>query len=261
VEKYLIPQIYLPVIFIALSIVIYLFIIKMIDRLLSIKIGNIDIEGKRRKTLKQVSKNIVKYIIFFVLIIAILNIYNIDTKALITGLGLVGLVIGLALQDIIKDFLAGLFIIFDNKYGVGDIIEINGFKGEVVYLGLKTTKVKNIDGNIKIFLNRNIMEVINYSINNSRVSIAVSVDKNVEIEKIEELLIKIINKNENNDYIIGKAQLLGIDKIDVNSITFTIVATTKPMKYPIVQRTLIRKIKKELDNNKIDVISIIGGNL
>jgi moderate conductance mechanosensitive channel len=260
--KYLIPEIYLPIVFISSAIVTYFISCKIVDRILNIKIGYLDIKDKRRKTLNQVLKNMIKYLIFIILVVAILNVFNIDTKALITGLGLVGLVIGLALQDIIKDFLAGLFIIFDDKYGVGDIIEINGYKGEVVSLGLKTTRIKNIDGNIKIFLNRNIIEVINYSINNSRVVLEVSINRNEKIEEIEKLLNNITNNLENEiDFVIGKIKLLGINKIEPTSISFTIVTETKPMKYPIVQRELIKKIIIELDKKKIEVVSIIGGNL
>ena len=97
----------------------------------------------------------------------ILNVYGVNTTALLTSLGLVGLGVSLSLQDTVKDFLAGIFIIFENQYDVGDTIEVAGFKGEVIALGLKTTKIKAVTGEVNIIANRNIGSVINHSFSNS----------------------------------------------------------------------------------------------
>ena len=87
-------------------------------------------------------KNITKYTVIIFLILAILTVYGVDVTSVLTGLGIVGVVLGLALQDLAKDIIAGFSIIFENQYAIGDTISINGFKGEVIFLGLKTTKIK-----------------------------------------------------------------------------------------------------------------------
>ena len=111
----------------------------------------------------------------------ILNLYGINTTSIIASLGVASLVIGLAFQDIIKDFLAGIFIIFDNEYAVGDTVEINGFKGEVISLGLKTTKIKAYTGEVKALSNSSFTEVINYSLNHSNILMYIPISYETKI--------------------------------------------------------------------------------
>ena len=94
----------------------------------------------------------------------ILDIFGIDTKTLIASLGVVGLVAGLAVQDTLKDFVAGMSIILENQYRVGDTITIKGFRGEVISLGIKSTRLRSLTGEIMIVPNHLIEEVINHSL-------------------------------------------------------------------------------------------------
>ena len=89
----------------------------------------------------------------------ILDVYGIDTKSILASLGVFTAVLALALQDILKDFVAGITIMLEGQYRIGDTITVNSFKGEVISLTLKTTRVKAYTGEIKIFANRNISEV------------------------------------------------------------------------------------------------------
>ena len=161
---------YMPIIYIASGIILYIIIAKTITKLskINIKRVNKDID-KRKVTVVSLINNIVKYIIAIIVVILILNIYGVNTTSIIASLGAVSVIIGLAFQDIIKDFLAGIFLIFDNAYAVGDWIEINGFKGEVISLGLKTTKIKAFTGEVKIISNSSFIEVINYNLNHSKI--------------------------------------------------------------------------------------------
>ena len=140
---------FMPIIYIGVGVLIYMLIAKVITDLSRINIKHVGKGSgidKRKVTVVNLFKNIIKYVIAIIVIILILNLYGINTTSIIASLGVAGVVVGLAFQDIVKDFLAGIFIIFDNAYAVGDWVEINGFKGEVISLGLKTTKVKAYTG-------------------------------------------------------------------------------------------------------------------
>ena len=100
-------------------------------------------------------------------IFQILKLYGVDTTSIIASIGVFAAVIGLAFQDILKDLLAGISIIFDNKFAVGDTVEINGFSGTVIQLGLRTTKIKSFTGEIKSIGNSSFNEVINYSLSDA----------------------------------------------------------------------------------------------
>ena len=146
---------YLPLLYIGIGIIIYSIItytIKKVNKINSRVSNKIISKGnnKRKNTVIELIINIIKYIIAVIVIINILNVYKINTDKIIASLGIASVVIGLAFQDIIKDLLAGIFIVFDNAYAIGDWITVDNFKGEVISMGLKTTKIKANTGEIMI---------------------------------------------------------------------------------------------------------------
>ena len=159
-------KIYLPILYICIGIIVNGIITRIINRTLNLKQTHLRKESynyKKTETIKSLLVNIVKYLVAIFVILAILPVYGVDITTLLAGLGIIGVVVGLAFQDIAKDLLSGLTIVFENQFAVGDIVEIGNFKGTVIFLGLKTTKIKSLDGKIKVLANRNITEVINYS--------------------------------------------------------------------------------------------------
>ena len=143
----------------------------------------VKIKDGKKKTIVNLISNMVIALISIIGVLMILEIYGIDTKSLIASLGVVGIVIGLALQDIIKDFIVGISIIFEGQYSIGDWVYINGFKGEVLPSNLRTTKLKSYTGEIKIIYNRNINEIINYSMVSNILLIDVGVAYESDIER------------------------------------------------------------------------------
>ena len=145
-EKVLIPQIYLPIIYICIAIILNSVLKRVIDKVIIKKQNTFNKNSynyKKTETFKVLIKNIIKYIIIIFLILSILTVYGVDVTSVLAGLGIVGVVLGLALQDLAKDIIAGFSIILENQYAIGDTISIGDFKGEVIFLGLKTTKIKN----------------------------------------------------------------------------------------------------------------------
>ena len=122
---------------------------------------------RRKKTIAKVSLSISNYLLAIIAVIVILAIWGVNIVPALAGLGIAGLVIGLGAQKFINDLISGFFIIFEHHFDVGDVIEISGFKGEVIDIGLKTTKVKNWKGDIRIMNNGDVTNVINYSKNPS----------------------------------------------------------------------------------------------
>lgn len=209
---------------------------------------------KRKKTLLQLINNIIKYILMIICVLTILNIYGVDTTALITSLGLLGLGASLALQDTLKDLLAGFFIIFENQYDIGDIITINNFKGEVISLGLKTTKIKAYTGEINIVSNRNIQEVINHSSSNSLAIVDFEISYDEDLNKVEEILRNLCTKlTKDLKKIKGKVELLGIEDLGSSGIKYRITVETNPMEHLTVQREIRKAVKEELNKQGIEI--------
>ena len=247
-------RIYLPILYIAIGILLYNIIAKTITKVSKINIKNHTSKGleKRKTTVISLINNIIKYVIAIIIIIMILNLNGINTTSILASLGVVSLIIGLAFQDIIKDLLAGIFLIFDNAYAVGDWIEINGFKGEVISFGLKTTKIRAYTGEVKTLNNSSFTEVINYNLSNTKFTINVPVNYNTDINNLEEILNSITDeiKKIKNVYNIN---LQGIYSFEASAIIYTIEIECAPNTNIEIKRKALRLIKEILDQNKIDI--------
>lgn len=241
-----------PIIVLLTSYAIYFLLKKIIKKAFQIK--NKKIDEKRQKTLESLVMNIIKYCIIILSILSILSIYGVDTKTFVASFGVVGVVVGLAFQDLLKDFISGASILLENQYRVGDVITIGDFKGEVLELGLKTTKVKAYTGEIKIIANRNILEVINHTIEDARAIVNIGVPYEEDLDRVEEVLKKLCQKlTKELSLIKGEVELLGITDFKDSSIEYRITVITEANQQYAVERILRKQIKQEFDRNKISI--------
>lgn len=251
-ENILIKEVISPILIISFSILLYIIITKITKNIFKVKVKGID--QKKNKTIAGMINNIIKYILIIIAALMILDVYKVDTKAIIASLGAVSLVVGLAFQDILKDLIAGISIIFENQYRVGDTITVNGFKGEVLSLGMKTTRIKAYTGEIKIISNHLITEVINYSLEENRAIVDVGVSYNSNLDTVEKVLQELCeNLSKTIKDIKGPIELLGVEKLDDSSIIYRITTTTVPLMQASVERQIRRAIKDAFDQNKIEI--------
>ena len=243
---------YMPVFYIIGGIIVYFILAKMISGVSSFNIkGNTGLD-KRKTTIVSLLKNIIKYIIAIIVIIMILNLYGVNTTSIIASLGAVSVIIGLAFQDIIKDFLAGVFIIFDNEYAVGDWVKINDFTGEVVSLGLKTTKIKAYTGEVKALSNSSFTEVINYNLNPTVLFMEIPFGYDVKLEVIEEILNNV-SKELKKDKNVRKVDLLGINSFEDSYLKYAFAIECNAMTHYAIKREALKQIKLGMEDKGISV--------
>ena len=244
-DKILVKEVVGPILIILISFVIYLILKGIINNLFQIK--NKYIDNRKSKTINGLVNNLIKYFIIIIDIVMILDIFGVDTKTLIASLGVAGFVVGLAVQDTLKDFVAGITIILENQYRVGDTIT-------VISLGIKSTKIKAYTGEVMIIANHLIEEVINHSLDKSVAIVDIPVSYDTDIDKLESVLNKLFDKlNGNLDGLKGKISILGLQSYDDSSISFRVIVDTLPMMNYQVERELRKAIKVELDKNKIEI--------
>ena len=211
-------------------------------------------EEKRTITVVSLITNIIKYVIILIDVIIILGIYGIPTASIIASLGAVGVVLGLALQDTLKDFVSGFFIITDNLYRMGDWIEIGDFEGEVISIGLKTTQIRAYTGEVKIISNRTVTEVINYNLSNTLAIVDIPIPYEEDYEKAEQVLSELCVKlTDTLDKIRGTVTLLGINEYNEKGLVYRITVDTVPTEHYGVQREIRKQVKQVLDQNKIQM--------
>lgn len=244
-------KVYMPIVYIVIGVVIYSLLSKVINKLLSRHSGK-SFKDKRKGTIINLLRSVVKYIVLIFIILGILKLYGVDTTSIIASLGVFAAVIGLAFQDILKDLLAGISIIFDNKYAVGDVVEINGFKGTVIELGLRTTKIKSFSGEVKSIGNSSFNEVTNFNMANADLFLKLNVAYNTDIDKLEKVLNSlkkdILNIENVTDY-----QLLGVDEFSESSIVYMVDISCKAMTTLGVKRKVLRLVKDAFDKEGISI--------
>jgi len=240
-------------IYVAIGIIIYQIIKGIINKTLGFTNKNLKNHQKQRvTTVKSLILNIVKYIICILILLAILATFGVNVKSILAGLGIGTAIIGLAFQDLAKDLIAGISIITEGQYEVGDTIEVEGFMGEVVFLGLKTTRIRDYKGATQIIANRYMDKMINYSLSNSLALVDVSVAYENNTDEVEKVLNNLFKKlNGNIENATGDIQLWGVNELDDSSVVYRIAVETIPMKHWQVERFLRKEIKEAF--NKADI--------
>lgn len=209
---------------------------------------------KRRVTMLKVTNSLINYTVKIIALLVILSIWGVDVIPALAGLGILGLVVGLGAQSLIKDLIAGFFIIFEHHFDIDDVVEINGFKGRVIDIGLKTTKVQNWKNDIKIFANGTITDPINYSVADSVAVIEFGIAYGENIQKT----IDIINA-EMPKYkalipeLLEVPSVVGVTELANSSVNLRIVAKTLPESQYGVERKIRQGIKEILDQNGIEI--------
>lgn len=220
---------------------------------------------KKIETFKTLMDNFIKIIIIIFTVLSILPIYGINVSSLLAGLGIFSAVVALAFQDTLKDLIGGVSIIMENQFAIGDTISVDGFKGEVIQMGLKSTRIRSYSGEVKIIANRNITNIINYSCSYSLSTIDVSVSYEDDVEKVEKVLTKLAaNLTKILPKLKGPVEVLGIQDLDSSAVVFRITAKTQALEQFNVERMIRKEVKLCLDKENIKIpypqIEVHNGN-
>ena len=241
----------------------YIIIGYILYQILKAIINKSNLRNKRQKTIRELLIGIIKYLMIIIVIILCLDIIGINVTSFIAGLGIAGIVVGLALQDNMKDILNGIFIITEEQFDVGDLVEINNFTGEVISLSLKSTKIKNYEGKLKIISNRNITEVINYSKNSNYACLDIPVPYEAEDKLVKKVLEQISNRIEKELETKGLPTILGINDFASSAIIYRMLVEVKGGNIVAIQREMRKILKEEFDKNDLSIpynkIEVING--
>lgn len=242
---------YIPII----SVIIAFLLIKL-SKIIVKKMINKDsntLETKRRNTLVSLFQNILKYLIIIVAILVIISSWGIDISAFVAGLGIVGIVGGLAIQDALKDIIMGCNIILDNYYVVGDLVKYEDFTGTIIEFGLKNTKIRSVDGIVLVIANREITKIYNLSQHNATIPIKISVAYEENEKKVSNCINKIIKEIDAWKITTKPCEYLGIDELGESSVTYLFHAHAKSSDRMALKRQILELVKREFDKDKIKI--------
>lgn len=237
-------------IIILLTVVIYKILKKIINRAIQRIDNSHGKNSKRRKTYLKLFNNSIKYIFIIIDAILILQTYGIDVSSIVAGLGVVSIVIGLALQDALKDIIAGCNIMLDGYFSIGDVIKIDDVEGKIIEIKLKVTKLRDINNqNVFVVANRNIVKALNLS---TQLDIDIPIPYEEDIKKIEIILDDIIQTAKETENI-EDIKYVGIDQFGESAILYKLRLWCLPELKPQIKRDTLRLIKMKLDENDVSI--------
>lgn len=205
----------------------------------------------RATTVAGLISNLIRWLTGIVLVIVVLAIWGVDTTALITGAGVVTLVVGLGMQSLIADIVAGLFIVFENEFNIGDFITVDGFRGEVISIGVRTTKLKAA-GNIKIFNNNAIQGVLNHTLEPSIAKTLIDIDYGAKLPEVEKVIRENIEKLDIPG-AVDKAKYDGVASLGESGVTLQFTCHCYEGDIFAVGRALNGAVKNMFDENGINI--------
>ncbi|AEG17030.1 MscS Mechanosensitive ion channel [Desulfofundulus kuznetsovii DSM 6115] len=230
------------------------------------KLGPVD--GRRAQTLRTLLKSGLRYTIYFIVMVTILNLFGVRVEAILAGAGVVGLAVGFGAQNLVRDVITGFFLLLEDQFAVGDYITASGVSGTVEEMGLRVTRLRDFGGELHIIPNGQITQVTNHSRGNMRALVEVGVAYEENLDRVTAVLQQVCEQTARDmaGIIAEGPHVLGVVNFGQSDVVIRIIAYTKPMQQWYVERELRRRIKEAFDREGIEipyprrvVLSMSGG--
>lgn len=211
-------------------------------------------KGSKGETVAVLVTSIVKFVFMVIALVLVLNAWNVPTPTILAGAGIVGLAVSFGAQGLLEDVFSGLSIIFEKQFAVGDFVEVTDFRGEVIEIGARNTRIRNIYGNVLIIANSDIREIINLSEELSYAVSELSIEYSADIEHVEEIIKNSLpDIKEKIPQIINGPRFDGVDQLGDNAIVMRVIAHCEEKHRIDVRRMLNKELKLVLDKNNISI--------
>lgn len=220
-----------------------------------------DVE-KRQKTLSELFKNIWKVLIITIgtLIVFTKLFPGVSLAPLFASAGIIGVALGFGAQSLVRDFISGIFIISENQYRVGDIIEIDGASGTVERIGARSTVIRDADGNVHYFPNGIVQHVINKTMGYSMARFTITIHSSHDLDEVIEVINstgkKLAKELKWKEKILEPPAFTSVGEFSANGVTLTIAGKTLPSDQWSVTSEMRRRLLLAFEEKHI----IINGN-
>lgn len=211
-------------------------------------------DENRLATLKILLKSILRYAIYFVAIMIILELFGIKTGSLLAGAGILGLAIAFGAQSLVKDVITGFFIIFEDQFSVGEYITTSGASGIVEEVGLRVTKLRDWGGELHIIPNGQIIQVTNFNRGSMRALVEIGLAYKADLDQAMAIMQGVCDQvAKEMKTIVEGPEVLGVVGFSALEVVVRIVAKTVPNEQWLVERVLRKRIKEALDRENIEI--------
>ena len=183
-------------------------------------------EGHRSRTLVTLIANLIRYVVILVVVVGVLSLLNVDMPTILAGVGVMALIIGFGAESLITDVVTGFFILMDNQYNVGDIIEVDGFRGTVSEIGIRTTSLVDPGGNVKIINNSDMKNILNRSDNTSKAVADFPIPYETDLEALEKKIPALLQEiyERNREILKSEPVYIGVQELGDSAVVLRFVA-------------------------------------
>ncbi|HET7328255.1 MAG TPA: mechanosensitive ion channel family protein [Nocardioidaceae bacterium] len=212
---------------------------------------------QRATTMASLLKSIVTGVVFTIIMIMVIDVLGYNVAPLIASAGIVGVALGFGAQSLVKDFISGIFMILEDQYGVGDVVDVGEAVGEIEAVGLRITRLRDIDGTVWYVRNGEILRVGNMSQNWARTVLDIRVAYGENLDRVRDLLREeahqLWDDPEHRGLILEEPEVWGVQSLDPESVLMRVVLKTAPLEQWGVARTMRERIKERFDTEGIEM--------
>jgi moderate conductance mechanosensitive channel len=212
---------------------------------------------QRSATIGSVLRSVSTGVIFAVVATMALDVLGFNIAPLIASAGILGLAIGFGAQSLVTDFLSGIFMTIEDQYGVGDAVDLGDATGDVEAVGLRVTRVRDIDGTVWYVRNGNISRVGNMSQNWARTVLDIGVSYDEDLGRVRAVLADVAHQmweeETDKNEILEEPKVWGVQSLDPESVVVRLVLKTAPMRQWAIARELRERIKDRFDAEGIEI--------
>ena len=212
---------------------------------------------QRAKTMGDLLKSIITGVLVAIFGTMMLSELGLNIAPIIASAGIIGLALGFGAQSLVKDFLSGIFMIFEDQYGVGDVVDVGEASGVIEAVSLRVTRLRDLNGTVWYVPNGEILRVGNMSQNWSRAVVDVAVGFGEDLARVQRILSELAHALwEDEDFrgiIIEEPEVTGVEAFGPESVTLRVLIKTAPMEQWGVARELRQRIKARFDHEGIEI--------
>ncbi len=219
--------------------------------------GTAERRAQRARTMGSLLRSVVSIVVLSIAFVMILEVLGLPIAPLLTGAGIAGVALGFGAQTLVKDFLSGIFMILEDQYGVGDVVDLGEAVGTVEAVGLRVTRLRDVNGTAWYVRNGEILRVGNMSKSWSRVVLDITVGFDSDLDQVQEILEdeakSLAAEPEMAEVIIAEPEVWGVERFDAQGVVVRTVLMTAPARQTEVARALRSRIQRRFKSAGIQM--------
>jgi small conductance mechanosensitive channel len=206
---------------------------------------------QRARATASVLRSVTTGVVMTVVLLMALQALGYSIAPLLASAGIVGVAVGFGAQTLVKDFLSGLFMIVEDQYGVGDVVDLGEASGVVEAVGLRVTRLRDIDGAVWYVRNGEVIRVANRSQGWARAVLDVGIDYGEDVDRASQTLLDVARGVQRDEafaaLVLEDPEVWGVESVSAEGVVVRLVVKTAPLKQWAVARELRRRIKERFD--------------